>query len=483
MRYSKKDKNKIKLEMVTRLQDGSWSLGTFADSHGMDRKTLRRWITQDDKLNTMVEQFNNNRKEAEKSERAAKKKEKRTGQEQEPFSTTQVENEKDEDEGTAVVTTRSLDIKTIDDALKVAEVDLDVWEVERSKINSWEVTIAVKNTEVVGKIKQVVTTPETYTNFQVTVWLRRIAGAALALKGLLDKIESKSPICPKIDFNTKSVRDRIKSRHIKRELEISLSDIHLGLRAYAGDSDVDWNVFDAEAMTMEVLEKLIILAEPYGPFERIIMPFGNDFLHSDNVYNTTTAGTVQPEADAWKHTLIRGEYLGIAMIDRLKKVSPVKVYIVPGNHAMHTEICMGRTLFAWYHNDENVEIDAGFSSFKFHDYGVNLIGFEHGHSIRQTLRLAGLMANSCRLLWEKARYCEWHLGDQHRKGSGRPSTMAEQGVSVEFLPSLVPANSWHKIHAFNYQKRAGMAFVWDKTAGPIARVQANIDSYTSKIMR
>lgn len=475
MRYTDKQKKKLKLEIVIKLQDGSWSLGAFADSHRMDRKTLRRWILQDKKLAKLVEEFNDNRKAEEVAGQAAKKKEKKTGQSQKPFDTQEVENETDDGKGTAVVTTRSLDIKTIDDALRVAEVDLDVWDVERSKINSWEVTIGAKGTNT-GR-------PQTYTNFQVTLWLRRIAGPVLALREILDKIESKSPVCPNIRYPTESILISKKAAGVQRELEISLSDIHLGLRAFAGDSDIDWNIFDAEAMTMDVLDKLLLLAEPYGPFERIILPFGNDFLHSDNVYNTTTAGTVQPEADAWKQSLIRGEYLAIAMIDRLKKVAPVKVYSVPGNHAMHTEISMARTLFAWYHNDENVEIDAGFSSFKFHDYGVNLIGFEHGHSIRQTLRLAGLMANSCRLLWEKARYCEWHLGDQHRKGSGRPSTMAEQGVSVEFLPSLVPANSWHKIHAFNYQKRAGMAFVWDKTAGPVARVQANIDSYTSKIMR
>lgn len=61
--------------------------------------------------------------------------------------------------------------------------------------------------------------------------------------------------------------------------------------------------------------------------------------------------------------------------------------------------------------------------------------------------------------------------------------MAEQGVGVEFLPSLVPANEWHKVHAFSWQKRIGMAFVWDKTAGPVARLQTNIDSYTNEIMR
>jgi hypothetical protein len=60
--------------------------------------------------------------------------------------------------------------------------------------------------------------------------------------------------------------------------------------------------------------------------------------------------------------------------------------------------------------------------------------------------------------------------------------MEEQGVSVEFLPGLTPPNEWHRLKSFNWQKRAGMAFVWDAKAGCILRAQANIDSYTGRMM-
>ena len=197
MRYTDAQKRKLKKKIIRKLKDGSWSLGAFADSEAMDRKTLRRWILQDKKLNAKVKQFNEDRKEEEATASEAKRKEKKTGRSQKPFETTEVENDKDEDKGTSVITTRSLDVKTIEDALRIAEVDRDVWEVERSKVNSWEVTIGKRSTGT-GQ-------PETYTNFQVTVWLRRITGPILALRGLLDKIESKSPVCPKIRYPTESI--------------------------------------------------------------------------------------------------------------------------------------------------------------------------------------------------------------------------------------------------------------------------------------
>jgi len=311
----------------------------------------------------------------------------------------------------------------------------------------------------------------------VKVWLKRKEPARLALEDLYERIKVASPIVPVIKRP-----EIIKSKH-QRELEISLFDLHLGLRSFKPAADIDWTPDKAEEMTMAILDDLIELTKIFGPYERIIFPMGNDFLHTDNVYNTTTSFTPQPEADAWKNTFLRGELLGLAIIERIKEIAPVKVISVPGNHARHSEIALSRIFKAYYHNDENFEIDASMSPYKFHKFGVNLLGFEHGHSIRQQVRLAALMANECKDIWAQTVYREWHLGDQHRKGSGKPSMFEEQGVSIEFLPGLVPPNEWHRIHSYNWQKRAGMAFIWDKTAGCIARFQVNIDNYTGLIMR
>jgi hypothetical protein len=54
-----------------------------------------------------------------------------------------------------------------------------------------------------------------------------------------------------------------------------------------------------------------------------------------------------------------------------------------------------------------VTVDASASPYKFFHYGVNLIGFDHGHSIRQAVRLAALMANECRItVYPESDKCE-----------------------------------------------------------------------------
>lgn len=461
-RLSDKRKANLRTYISKEIKAGTFTIRKFAGKEKISRDTIRDLISNNPILQKEYTEYIN--------QKAAKRK--HTGKIPE-YEGDKVSKDFNDEKGVGTVTTRSLDIKTVEDLLRIAEVDMAIWEVERHLINSWEVTV--------GGIKTGTGQCETFTNYQVKVWMKRRGKAVSALNDLYEKIKVASPIVPVI----KRPPDGryVKTALPQRELEISLFDLHLGLRCFKGMADCDWTPDDAERMTMEILDDLLVLTAHLGPFERIIFPMGNDFLHSDNVYNTTTSFTQQPEADAWQNTFLRGELLGITIMERIKEVAPVKVIVVPGNHARHSEVALGRILKAYYHNDENFEIDAGPSPYKFHNFGVNLLGFEHGHSIRQTVRLAALMANECREIWSTTVYREWHLGDQHRKGSSKPSMFEEQGVSVEYLPGLTPPNEWHRIHSYNWQKRAGMAFIWDKTAGCVARFQRNIDNYTGLIMR
>jgi hypothetical protein len=346
--------------------------------------------------------------------------------------------------------------------------------VERYVINKWD-QVAGRDTKLddghgmPAVWKKVLVASELW---QVKVWLKRKTPQVTAMERLLEELKHRSRPVPRM---------KLRKRHQgkRRALEVCLMDPHMGLRCYPPGADQAWSLDDCEKICKWAVDGLLELAEPYRPFEQIIFPFGNDFLHADNLLHTTTAGTPQPEAEAYQETYRRGVNLAVAMVDRLKEEAPVKVYQVPGNHDRQSAYTLGYVLWAYYHKDKNVSVDCSASPYKFHRYGTNLIGYEHGHSVSQ-IRLAALMANECREHWADTTYREWHLGDQHRKGSSKPSAMEEQGVSVEFLPGLTPPNEWHRLKAFNWQKRGAMAFVWDHDRGPVARLQVNLNSYTGR---
>lgn len=363
-------------------------------------------------------------------------------------------------------------IQTPEQLIEESEIDLNIWEVAEVNINNWEVG---------GKINQNRQDEEGKTSAEQRLWkmplkqikikLRRKSNEKLALESLLDIIGDKSKQVPLIK------RANRPNKPHKRSLEISIMDPHYGLQCYKPSSDMQWSLEECEEICMWAIEDLIKKAQSHGPFEEIIFPFGNDYMHHDNMNHETTRGTSQPEGLSWSYIYERAEILAINMVERMKQEATVRVVSIPGNHDHHSAYTLARVLNAYYRNDQNVIVEADSSPYKFVRYGVNLIGFEHGHHI-SNIRLPALMANERPDDWAQTIYREWHLGDQHRKGTGKPSSMEEQGVSVEYLPALTPPNQWHKLKGFNWQKRGAMAFVWDYHTGPEARLQSNIDTYT-----
>ncbi len=370
-------------------------------------------------------------------------------------------------DNSCVIVHRSNTAKTLEDVLKASNVDLNVWRVARWKPNKWDI-VSKDNSE--GELHLHVTEL-----WQVTVWLEPKSPEVQAINALLAEIKNNKLTLPK----PKLIRSK---KQISRELEISVVDPHLGLMCSEPVASSNWDMDKCEQIVLGMTQELLNAAHYYAPFKQIIFPLGNDFFHADNLTGTTTKGTLLPNAGAWHEMILRGEKLAFAVINQLLEIAPVKVIVIPGNHDKHSTFMLGRIVNAMYHNAKHVNVVCDASPYKFHKFGVNIIGYIHGNSFPSN-RLAALMANETRTGgWADARYCEWHLGDQHRKGSARPTVMEEQGVSIEYLPGLTPPDEWHKMNAFNWQKRAGMAFVWDKTKGPIARLQVNIDSYTGDFL-
>lgn len=316
----------------------------------------------------------------------------------------------------------------------------------------------------------------------VTVWLTSITlapvdpiigGQCKALETLIEKFGKTAP-------RRKRPKMQRSSRH-RRELELCIMDPHFAMRCHPPAANGEWSIELAEQTVWWAVETLVEMAESYGPFERIIFPFGNDWMHHDNLNHTTTAGTGQPEGEAYHFAYERGLDLLITLHDWLADRCRVESKQIPGNHDRVSSFTMGLAIKAWFRNDRRVNVDASASPYKFHRFGKNLIGYEHGHSVRAGT-LPVLMANERPQDWAETTFREWHLGDQHRKASAKPSSFEEQGVSVEYLPGLTPPNEWHRLKGYNWQKRGAMAFVWDHDKGQVARLSVNLDQYTGKPM-
>ena len=374
--------------------------------------------------------------------------------------------------GQWVIETNHSRINTIDDIIKELNIDTTIWRVKSFQRTHWDTTMKIKSTDETDK-------PFIVQNSSLRAVFERIISedTEKGINELLQRIESKS--IPRLPVKRLIIKNKS-----NRALEIGLLDPHYGMRCFAPASNGDWTPEICRRIMVESVRQLATRSALFGPFQEIVLPLGNDFFHVDSLWHVTTRGTSQPEADAFHHSFESGEYLAVEIVEEVKSLFPnskIKLYFIPGNHDRTSSFMLGRILNAYYKNDKNVLIDASSSPYKFWEYGVNLIGFEHGNSIN-AIRMAALMANEMPEAWSRTKFREWHLGDQHRKGSSKPSMLEEQGVSIEYLPSITMPNEWHKIKSFNHQKRGSVAFVWSEKEGQIARVQSHLDGSTNNFL-
>lgn len=346
-----------------------------------------------------------------------------------------------------------------DALLEAAGVDTEVWEVDRIIVNGWEVTGKKKDGHHHEKVWKSV-------NKQIKVFLKKKPFAIQSFNALLEEIRSLRPL--------KIKRKKSKPRKSRQALEICIMDPHIGVK-YG-----DWSIDKAEDFYLWCVEDLIREAEKAYTLEKIFWVFGNDFNHCEAPSGRTTKGTPLEDVEDPRRQLYRGKQLALNVAGLMLEKYPVEAFQIPGNHDEHTSYIQGLLLDAYFHANDNFQIDCTDAPYKHIHYGQNLIGLEHGHNI-SPIRMAALMANEWRDLWAITEYHEWHCGDQHRKGVGKPVLFEEQGVSIEFCPGLVSPDRWHRKKSFNYQKRAATAFVLDYDCGIRNRITTNISKYTGEI--
>ena len=352
-----------------------------------------------------------------------------------------------------MLTTKSLNIRTMEQALAISKVDLKVWEVERCKVNSWEVTIGRKNNDGA--------TPGTYTNYQVCIWLRRKTPTVLetAFENLLRNLKKVSPPAPLIKLPKTGERFM---------LEVSLFDAHFGLLAWNRETGDDYDLKLAEASYAETMEDLLAKTVGCRP-EKILLPFGNDFFHVNNPEGLTPMAHNILDVDGRLCKVIEtGERALIRAVERCLKIAPVHILWIPGNHDPETSYFMCRILQAHFHDNPNVLVDVEPPPRKYLQYGSNLIGFTHGNQEKHA-DLPRIMADENKKIWGGIKFSEWHTGHFHKEKETRFLAADSYGsTSVLVLPSISGTDAWHFGKGYVKGKRMAVSFLWNHAGGKVA---------------
>ena len=358
----------------------------------------------------------------------------------------------DGDKSTIVSVDRK--IKTVDDALKYGEVDRKLWEVERSTVNSWEVSM--KKPDGSAMVVPL---------WQVKVHLRRKA-PKFVQEGILELCKELSRYKSPTLKRPKVIRDP----HLA---EFSVFDAHFGKLCWGEETGEDYDTKIAELVYEHAVEDMAAKVAGYN-VEKIWYPVGSDFFQVNNWAHTTAKGTPQDHDGRFQKVFQVGTKAIIRNLEMLEQIAPVEVFYVPGNHDPATSWYLCAALEERYHDSKWITVDNSSRPRKCQTYGCCMVLFTHGDE-EPHRDLPTIAATEYPKEWAASTVREAHVGHYHKKKEMRTVDVDEfQGFRVRILPSLSGTDKWHFSRGYVGGHRAAEVYLWSKANGYGGHFNVNV---------
>lgn len=370
-------------------------------------------------------------------------------------------------------------------------IDMTVWEFDKVEIkeNQWDVTMANRHQDLDfedhvdddGNHRQIMTGfakrngAITRTNKQryMKVSFKRRPEVFDHKKFAAELREQMANFTPRIPGLGATSRPEGKYMY-----EISLFDLHL--------DKLGWNLetesgnYDSKIARKRFLDcvgaHLDNVKRTGVDVNYILFPIGNDFFNADVDYpnSATTRKTPQQSDVRWQRSFNMGWKLIVEAIEMCKKIAPVKVIVVPGNHDFQKSYYLGEVIYAWYNSDPDVIVDDSPNPRCYEVFGKNMIGFTHGNSKDINLpRLKMLMQQERPVQWGQTYFREWHLGDIHHSKTIPLISEDFQGLHIRYLKSLSGQDAWHHNGGYHGIK-GGESFLWHEEHGMVDNFHYNV---------
>lgn len=265
---------------------------------------------------------------------------------------------------------------------------------------------------------------------------------------------------PKISISTKNERDFC--------AVVTPTDFHYGKKGWSDEVGEEYSREVAEQRLVEKTQESLSLISNYGTPEMFIVGAGSDWFHIDTDQATTTAGTPQDTDGSFAQIYVEGCDLAVKYIDILRSVAPVTILLMEGNHDRTSSISLLNYLYAWYKDDESVQVSRSFYPRQYVLYGESLLGFTHGD--KPALKhLPSLMANEASKEWGMVENRIWFTGDKHHEMS-----LDIGGTQIYQMPCLAGEDRWHTRNGYTTSRKALASYLVDRENGLFASLYASV---------
>jgi UDP-2,3-diacylglucosamine pyrophosphatase LpxH len=229
--------------------------------------------------------------------------------------------------------------------------------------------------------------------------------------------------------------------HAERMLELPLFDMHWGVA-----------FLDDYKSTLTAVLKLMHTRT----WDKIVIPFGQDFFHNDSIVNgQTTKGTVIEKVDMVRAVKEAKTFIYALIDTAIHQANEVQVMYSAGNHDRSLSWLFIQVLLERYGAEV---VDDSLEYRKVIVYGKNAIMVTHGDSKQATSKnLAHIFPIAFAEEFANASVREVHAGHLHHE-----SEADIFGVMVRRLASGVKVDDWSNRQDFIGTHRRFMAFEWDR---------------------
>jgi hypothetical protein len=366
------------------------------------------------------------------------------------------------------LTVKSCDLRTVEQVLDFAKIDTKIWRVTKVVTNSWEVTMRTgQTTRTDGDTTTSKNDVNTYTNFQIKLWLERIVPAATqdAFDHIFADMKRYAPKYPTI------VRPKTSGEKFLYEIA-AMADPQIGRLSWGKETSVDYDVKIATTILVNAVSDLLDRAKGL-PVERILLPFTGDSFEMNDTTNETPTNHNRFSTDGrYLSVFERGLECVKQMVEMCLVVAPVHILWVPGNHDPQSGYHLVRTIEAWFHNCKDFSVDRSPKYRKAMLYGDVFLGFTHGCGLKEK-DISAVFMSEFRQMIARAKHIEVHMGHTHKMNETRASFGNTQsgGIRTRVLTSLSGPSSWEYESGFtNFQ--CAEAYRWSNLRGYVGHENA-----------
>ena len=310
----------------------------------------------------------------------------------------------------------------------------------------------------------IVDTPKTFTNWHIKIWLK-----LNEVRHTKDAIIKLAKTIPAFKYNKfKPVNYKSDSGYAGI---MAIIDAHLGKFAWGEElNGRDYDLKIAREDYLFCTRENLSYMHPFSP-QVIYYILGQDLMHTENYEGKTPKGGNILDVDNRLPKIIyRAKEIVIKSIYECRKIAPVEILWVPGNHDMHSSLWMAHILQEHFRNDKHVTVDLAPSFRKARLWGTTLVGWTHALTGRHQ-SWANELAQAFPEEWAASKYGhrEWQHGHKHKKGEVKTFPIVTHGgVLMRQLTALSPIDAWHYENLYTDAVPGGEAFIMHKTKGMVA---------------